>query len=114
MEAAEEFSTYKEFYHFYLREHANPVNRALHFIGTSIVFGIIAASVYLANPWLLFATPVAGYGFAWFGHFAVEKNRPATFKHPGKSLLSDFVMYFSILTGQINKQLKEAGVTVKS
>lgn len=32
--------------------------------------------------WYGMAT-VVGYAFAWFGHFFVEKNRPATFKVSG-------------------------------
>jgi hypothetical protein len=42
--------------------------------------------------WLWLA-PIVGYGFAWVGHIAFEKNRPATFKHPLYSLLGDWVMY---------------------
>ena len=57
---------------------------------------------------LLFFMPLAGYGFAWFGHFMIEKNKPATFKYPFYSLASDFIMFWHILTFQINDKLKEA------
>ena len=50
--------------------------------------------------WLL-AAPVAGYGFAWLGHFVFEKNRPATFSYPWYSLLGDWVMFKDILTRRI-------------
>ena len=42
-----------------------------------------------------------GYGFAWVGHFAFEKNRPATFKYPAWSFWGDWVMYWQLLTGRI-------------
>ena len=45
--------------------------------------------------------PLAGYGFAWLGHFAFEKNKPATFQYPFWSLASDFKMYFQIMIGKI-------------
>ena len=44
---------------------------------------------------------MAGYGFAWVGHFAFEKNRPATFSYPGYSFGGDRVMYWQLLTGKI-------------
>jgi hypothetical protein len=50
--------------------------------------------------WLL-AAPLAGYAFAWVGHFAFEKNRPATFSYPWYSLLGDWVMFKDILTRRI-------------
>jgi hypothetical protein len=50
--------------------------------------------------WLL-ALPLFGYGFAWLGHFAFERNRPATFKHPLYSLAGDFVMFRDMLTGRL-------------
>ena len=56
---------------------------------------------------LLFA-PLAGYGFAWVGHFGIEKNRPATFKYPVYSFLGDWVMYGKILTGTMSAEVTAA------
>lgn len=53
---------------------------------------------------------LAGYFGAWVGHFFVEHNRPATFKYPGWSLVSDYVMLGYWLTGKLNRQLQQAGV----
>ena len=53
-----------------------------------------------AARWL-WLVPVAGYGFAWIGHYVFEKNRPATFKHPLYSLLGDWVMYGQMLRGKV-------------
>ncbi len=39
--------------------------------------------------------------FAWVGHFAFEKNRPAAFKHPLWSLRGDFRMHRLSLLGQM-------------
>ena len=41
-----------------------------------------------------------GYGFAWFGHFYFEKNKPATFIYPSYSLVCDYKMW-----GAFYKQL---------
>jgi hypothetical protein len=57
--------------------------------------------------------PVVGYSFAWVGHFFFEKNKPATFIYPFFSLGSDFVMFWHILTGQINKKIEEAEKVVR-
>ena len=44
---------------------------------------------------------LAGYGFAWVGHFFVEKNKPATFKYPFWSFIGDHKMYLEILQANI-------------
>lgn len=97
-----QYSSFKDFYPFYLGEHSNLTCRRLHFIGTTgivIVAALVAAQV-LPLVWL-WSIPILGYGFAWVGHFFFEKNRPATFKYPFYSLLGDWVMYKDILTGKI-------------
>jgi hypothetical protein len=95
------FATFRDFYPFYLSEHRNPTCRKLHFAGSSLVLGLILAAIVTPHLWLLWLVPIAGYGFAWVGHFAFEKNRPATFKYPAWSFMGDWVMYWQLLTGKI-------------
>lgn len=99
--APEGFSSLAEFYPYYLSEHENNTSRRLHFIGTSLVITIVFFAVFKANASLLWLLPLVGYAFAWVGHYFFERNRPATFKHPIYSLLSDFIMWKDILTGRI-------------
>jgi len=97
-----EKATFSEFYRFYLKEHAHPVNRRMHFIGSSGALASVAAAVVSLNPWWLAAGVLFGYGCAWFGHYRYEKNRPATFKHPLYSFLADWVMFRDILLGRLS------------
>lgn len=96
------YKTLGEFYPFYLAQHADPTCRRLHFVGTTCVIGIAAASVMTKNPKLLWALPVVGYGFAWVGHFFFEHNKPATFKQPFFSLVCDFKMYKDMLLKRVD------------
>ena len=95
------YRTFKEFYPFYLQEHANPTCRRLHFAGSSIVLLLLAMVVVTGELQLLWLLPVVGYGFAWVGHFFFEHNRPATFKYPLFSLMGDWVMFRDMLTGRV-------------
>lgn len=99
--APKQYRSFAEFYPFYLSEHANRTCRRLHFIGTSIVMAVAIATIVSQLWWLFLLMPVAGYSFAWVGHFVFEKNRPATFTYPLYSLIGDFVMWKDILTGRI-------------
>jgi hypothetical protein len=95
------YRTFREFYPFYLAEHANRTCRRLHFIGSSLVLAVLVTAAATANLRLLWFIPILGYGFAWVGHFAYEKNRPATFRYPLYSLLGDWVMFKDILIRRI-------------
>ena len=96
-----EFNSFNQFYPYYLGEHANRTCRRLHFVGSTLVILVIAAVLVTGQLRWLWLAPIAGYGFAWVGHFFFEKNRPATFKHPLYSLWGDWVMYAQILRGRI-------------
>ena len=101
VENTKRFSSFAEFYPYYLQEHGNCTCRRLHFIGTTLVIGLLAYTLGKGALGLLLAVPIAGYGFAWVGHFFFEKNRPATFQHPLYSLLGDFVMYRDMILGKV-------------
>lgn len=95
------FASFREFYPYYLSEHAHPVCRRLHVVGSLLVLVVIAFALASGRLAWLLLVPVIGYGFAWIGHFAFEKNRPATFKHPLYSLAGDWVMFWDVLRGRV-------------
>lgn len=102
-QAAPRFNSFQEFYPFYLNEHRNLTCRRLHFVGTALVIGLLVTALATQRWALLAVLPVAGYGFAWAGHFFFEHNRPATFKNPFYSLWGDFVMFKDMLLGKIER-----------
>ena len=95
------YTSFREFYPFYLSEHRNGTSRFLHFVGSCCVLGLLGTAMATGNWALLLFTPVAGYGFAWVGHFFFEKNRPATFKHPFYSFMGDWVIMKDIILGRV-------------
>ena len=105
---AERYQTFDEFFPFYLREHSNTTNRWVHFVGTSA--GICAIVIAVATQtWLLaLAAPVLGYGAAWYGHFFIEHNTPASFTYPLWSLRGDFRMYGLMVRGEVASALVAA------
>ena len=98
---AQKYRGFAEFYPFYLSQHARRATRRLHFAGSSLGLACLMMLVLSGNLWWLAAALVCGYGFAWLAHFAVEKNRPATFRQPLYSFMGDWKMFWQMLTGQI-------------
>ena len=107
---AKTIGTYREFWPHYLREHANPTNRRLHYVGTALALALLFWAIATQTWWAIAAAVVSGYLFAWIGHFRIERNRPATFTYPTWSLISDFRMFFLWATGRLAPELERAGV----
>jgi hypothetical protein len=102
------YETFADFWPFYVREHSLPACRAIHFVGSTLALAVLGAAIFFGNPWLLFGVPVVGYGFAWFSHFFIEKNKPASFKYPLWSFLADWKMWAMILTGRMGAEVEKA------
>lgn len=103
-----QINSFAEFWPYYVREHSHPGCRALHFIGSSLVIALAIGMIVRSDYWIFFLLPIVGYGFAWVGHFFIEKNRPATFKYPLWSLMGDWKMWWKMLTGRMQPELDRA------
>lgn len=101
-----QFRSYDEFFDFYLQQHSNSTNRLLHAIGTTLGIAVVVAAFAAGHPWFALLFFPIGYGFAWTGHFLVERNKPATFGHPFWSFISDFRMLGLMFTGRLSARLK--------
>lgn len=106
----ESINSFREFWPFYVGEHRRRSTRAWHFLGTTLALALLVASIALRWWWGLLAVPVCGYAFAWISHFWIERNRPATFRYPLWSLVSDFRMFGTWLSGGLGRELAAAGV----
>ena len=101
------FESYNDFFAFYVQQHASLSNRLMHAAGTTLGLAIAITAFAMGQPWYaLLWIPVA-YGFAWTGHFLLEKNTPATFGHPFWSFISDFRMLGLMLTGRLGPWLEK-------
>ena len=107
MDTPTRYSSFAEFYPFYLSEHSNRTCRRLHFIGSTLgaawaISGLLGAvGIGRGSPKRVLSGLVVGYAFSWVGHFVFEKNRPATFKYPRYSFMGDWAMWRDIVTGKI-------------
>ena len=99
------FRSLDEFWSFYVTQHSKPTTRRWHFVGTLASMLLLLNSLVF-NLWFVFLVPFVGYGCAWYSHFFVEGNVPATFGHPVWSFLCDFKMFGLMLTGQMDREIK--------
>lgn len=100
-----DLQSFDAFWPYYLAEHRLPACRAVHYFGTALATGSLIAIIALQAWAWIWLVLIVGYGPAWFGHFVIEKNRPATFTYPGWSLLADYKMFWMFITGRIDQEL---------
>ena len=100
-----EIRSFEEFWPFYVRAHSGEKTRLLHAIG-SVLSIVLVGAAFAESLWLLLAVPVVGYSFAWYAHYFVERNKPATFGHPFYSLLADYRMVFLMMAGRMDAEVR--------
>lgn len=100
-----EFENFEEFWPFYMNEHAKPITRKLHFIGTLSAHILVIIALIFDWRFLILA-PIVGYGLAWYSHVFIELNRPASFRWPIWSFIADNKMVYLFLTGRMSRELR--------
>lgn len=107
----ERYTRFADFWPYYLAEHGDPRNRALHYVGSSLAIVLVALAAALGDWRALAAAAVCGYAFAWAGHFFLERNRPATFSYPLWSFYADYRMLAFAALGRLGGELARHGIT---
>src|SRR5262245_35638997 len=100
-------AAFEEFWPYYVLQTRHPQCPELHFLGTTIAMGCVAASPFY--PPALLAAPVAGYGLSWIGHFVFERNKPASWggvRAAYWSLRGDLRMWRYMLAGTMDAEVE--------
>ena len=96
--------SFADFWPYYVRAHSKSRTRVLHAFG-SILALVCIGLAFTKSLWFLAAAPLIGYAFAWYAHFFVEHNEPATFGHPFYSLVADYRMLFLMMAGKMDEEV---------
>lgn len=94
------FSSYRDFFPYYVAMHSKVLTRRLHCVGTLTGLLLTVVGLITGRRRFLPALPLLGYGFAWPSHWLLEGNNPASFGHPLWSLRGDFEMISMMLRGR--------------
>jgi hypothetical protein len=95
-----EFTSFDDFFPYYVAEHSKRATRRIHFAGTHAGVALGTTGIARRRWGLLAAAPVVAYGAAWFSHFVIEGNKPATFGHPAWSFRGDWKMLGMMWAGR--------------
>ncbi|KAK2432653.1 transmembrane protein [Trifolium repens] len=102
------FKNKDDFWVYYMNHHSKPSTRKWHFIGT--LFSIIFFLFSIIFSWLfLFLVPLSFYGFAMYSHLFIEGNFPATIGYPFWSLYCDLKLFWFMVTGKLDREMKRLG-----
>ena len=78
------------------------MSRRLHVAGSSIGLYFFAKGIKQRKVKYFAYGLLSGYACAWIGHFVFEKNKPASFKQPIYSFISDWKMFSVVLRGNLS------------
>src|SRR5690242_10345188 len=101
------FRTLDEFWPYYVGEHRQPLTRTPHFIGNTNLLAWLLMAALRRSFRLAILGVITSYAFAWFGHFVIERNRPATFDYPVLSALADMRMYAKMWRGEMDAEVQK-------
>ena len=101
---SERIRGYRAFWPYYVSEHRRTGTRRMHFVGTTGAVALVIAAAATGEPLLLPAALFCGYFFAWLSHLLIERNRPATFTYPLRSLAGDFHMWALMWCGRMEAE----------
>jgi len=105
-------TSYDRFWPFYLNEHAKLATKKWHVAGTGT--GLVCHFILVwitRSMWWFPLGFVFGYFCAWYSHFFIEKNRPATFRHPYWSFFADFEQFWLMVLGWMPAELERLSST---
>ena len=97
----------EEFWPDYVRAHRQPLTRWLHFAGTTNLIIWLLIALVRRRPGLFLFAIASSYGFAWVGHFLVERNTPLTFRYPILSAVGDLRMYGKMWQRQMDVEVDQ-------
>ncbi|MGV1036986.1 MAG: Mpo1-like protein [Candidatus Nanopelagicales bacterium] len=95
-----DFESFSDFYPFYVSQHHLRRTRVIHTAGSLLGLGIATKALVRGPREQMLAFPLVSYSCAWFSHFFIEKNVPATFGHARYSLMGDWLMVSKMVTGK--------------
>lgn len=104
----EEIKSFSEFWPHYVADHSKPATRALHLAGTSVGLACAAALIARGKWKFIPLALIPAYGAAWFGHFFIEHNKPATFRYPLWSFIADYKMIGMMIAGRMGEEVESA------
>lgn len=93
---------YNDFYRFYLTEHRSIASRRLHVAGSTLGLYFWSKAIPQRKAKYLAYGLLSGYACAWVGHFFFEHNKPASFKQPLYSFISDWRMLSDVVRGRLS------------
>lgn len=95
-------TTFQEFWPYYVSQHLHPATRTLHAWGPLAAVALAVSGTAAGLLWSPLLAVGVGYGIAWFSHFVIERNRPASWGRPAWSFRGDMLLIRRYFDGSLN------------